>query len=168
MALQAILDAHGDSSTFVDDARISRAPQITLRAMRHRLLTLDKDDHVDLAQTERGLKAKVAPSGRLALRLYRAFPTKPALPQNRPGRCQTGQERALVVSKSDYPAPIPMLAAVASDAREMAELLSRDQGQFPYQNVRSFADGETPVRRVFGPCHLAGVERSDISIFYIK
>ena len=142
MVLQALQDAQGETSAFVEDSRIAQATQIALRDMRDWLLTLDQDELVDLALAETGFKASINAKGRLALGLYRPFPIQPAAPEPSRSRSRTGRERALVVGISDYPPPIPKLPAVANDVREMAKLLSSDQGQFPAQNVRSLADGE--------------------------
>src|SRR4051812_14858513 len=144
LVLQTILDAQGETSAFIEDARIAQATQIALRDMRDWFLTLDQDEYVDLALTEGGLKASVTPKGRLALGLYRPFPTQPTPAPTEPARSRsrTGRERALVIGISDYPSPIRKLPAVANDVREMAKLLSSEQGQFPAQNVKSLADGE--------------------------
>ena len=75
MVLQAIHDAQGESQAFIEDNRISQATRISLRDMRDWFLTLDNDELVDLALTENGLSASVTAKGRLALGLYRPFPT---------------------------------------------------------------------------------------------
>jgi len=87
MVLQAILDALGEAQAFIEDSRICQATRISLRDMRDWFLTLDNDELVDLALTENGLSASVNAKGRLALGLYRPFPTRrPShLPRNRPG-----------------------------------------------------------------------------------
>src|SRR3954467_12947269 len=106
MVLQAIQDAQGeDPRTFVEYTRIAQATQIAMRDMRDWFLTLDQDEYVDLALTDNGLKASVTPKGRLALGLYRPFPTQPAQPARSPTRSRnpTGRERALVIGISDYP-----------------------------------------------------------------
>ena len=150
MVLQAILDAQGKTSAFIEDSRVAQVTQISLRDMRDWFLTLDQDEYVDLALTESGLKASVTAKGRLALGLYRPFPTptKPPTPEPSKSRSRTGREKALVIGISDYPPPIRKLPAVANDVREMAKLLSSDQGQFPSQNVRCLADGEATQKVV--------------------
>jgi Caspase domain len=142
MVLQAIQDAQGETSAFIEDARITQATQVGLRDMRDWLLTLDQDGYVDLALTDGGLKASVTPQGRLALGLYRPFPTQAACSPPEPARSRgrTGRERALVVGISDYPPPIPELPAVANDVREIAKLLKSAQGQFPDDTVRELID----------------------------
>ena len=149
LVLQTIQDAQGETSAFIEDGRIAQATRIALRDMRDWFLTLDQDGSVDLALTEGGLKASVTPQGRLALGLYRPFPSQPT-PSAEPSRSRsrTGRERALVIGISDYPPPIRKLPAVANDVREMSKLLSSDQGQFPAQNVRSLADGEATQKAV--------------------
>jgi hypothetical protein len=149
LVLQAIQDAQGDTQAFVEDTRIAQATQISLRDMRDWLLTLDQDQYVDLALTEGGLKAGVTPQGRLALGLYRPFPTQSAT-ASEPARLRsrTGRDRALVIGVSDYPPPIRKLPAVANDVREMAKLLGSAQGQFPAQNVRSLTDGEATQKAI--------------------
>jgi hypothetical protein len=69
LVLQAIQDAQGETSAFIEDARVAEATQIEMRDMRDWFLTLDQDGYVDLALTEGGMKASVTPQGRLALRL---------------------------------------------------------------------------------------------------
>jgi hypothetical protein len=142
LVLQAILDAQGESQAFVEDSRIVQATKIALRDTRDWLLTLDHDEYIDLALTENGLRAVVTAKGRLALGLYRSFPTQtpPSPPEPSRARTKTGRERALVIGVSDYPPPIPKLPAIANDVREVAALLGSDKGQFPAQNVASFVD----------------------------
>src|SRR4051812_12616925 len=107
MVLQALQDAQGETSAFVEDARIAQVTQIALRDIRDWFLTLDQDEMVDLALAETGFKASINAKGRLALGLYRPFPTQPA-PTTDPARSRsrTGRERALVMGISDYPPPI--------------------------------------------------------------
>jgi hypothetical protein len=142
LVLQAILDAQGESQAFVEDSRIAQATKIALRDTRDWFLTLDHDECIDLALTENGLRAAVTPKGRLALGLYRPFPTQtpPLAPEPARARTKTGGERALVIGVSNYPPPVPKLPAVANDVREVAALLGSDQGQFPAQNVTSLVD----------------------------
>ncbi len=142
MVLQAIQDAQGETPNFIEDARIAQTTQIALRDLRDWFLTLDQDEYVDLALTEGGLKASVTAKGRLALGLYRPFPSQPTTPTTEPARSRsrTGRERALVVGISEYPPPIPKLPAVANDVREIAGLLKSSKGQFPDQNVTELID----------------------------
>jgi Caspase domain len=147
LVLQALLEAQGDSSAFLEDTRIAQTTQIALRDMRDWFLTLDQDEYVDLALTEGGLKASVTPKGRLALGLYRPFPT-PSAHEPARSRSKTGRERALVIGISDYPHPIRKLPAVANDVREMATLLGSDKGQFPAQNVLRLTDAEATKEKV--------------------
>jgi uncharacterized caspase-like protein len=170
LVLQAILDAQGDSSAFIEDSRIAQAVQIGLRDTRDWFLTLDQDQYVDLALTERGLNASVTAKGRLTLGLYRPFTTEPApSPEPARSRSRTGRERALVVGISDYPPPIRKLPAVANDVREMAKLLSSDGGQFPAQNVRSLADREATRQAVLGAIEstFSGVQADDAVFAYL-
>ena len=144
MVLQGILDAQGDSQAFIEDSRIAQATRIALRDMRDWFLTLDNDELVDLALTENGLSASVNAQGRLALGLYRLFPTptQPSAPEPPRSRTKTGRERALVIGISDYPHPIRPLPAVANDVREIAELFRSEKGMFHAQNVTSLVDQE--------------------------
>src|SRR5271166_4091399 len=171
MVLQAILDAQGDTSAFIEDTRVAQVTQISLRDMRNWFLTLDQDEYVDLALTEGGLKASATPKGRLALGLYRPFPTQPTPSQPEPSksRSRTGRERALVIGISDYPPPIRKLPAVANDVREMARLLGSDQGQFPAQNVRSLADGEATQKAILDVIEgtFSGVRADDAVFAYL-
>lgn len=66
LVLQAIQDAQGETSAFLEDNRIAQATKISLKDMRDWFLTLEQDEYVDLALTEGGLKASISPKGRLA------------------------------------------------------------------------------------------------------
>ena len=170
MVLQAIQDAQGENSTFVEDNSVAQATQIALRDMRDWFLTLDQEGYVDLALTEGGLKASVTPQGRLALGLYRPFPSQPAQPQEPTrSRSRTGRERALVIGVSSYSPPIPKLPAVANDVREMAKLLGSEKGQFPAQNVRSLADEEATQKAVLEAVEttFSGVQAEDAVFAYL-
>ena len=141
MVLQAIQNAQGETSNYIDDSKLTQATQIAMSDMRNWLLTLDQEEYIDLTLTNNGLSASITPKGRLTLGLFRPLPSTPA-PEPSKSRSRTGREKALVIGISDYPSPIRKLPAVANDVREMARLLGSDQGQFPAQNVRSLADGE--------------------------
>ena len=171
MVLQAILDAQGETSALIEDSRVAQVTQISLRDMRDWFLTLDQDEYVDLALTESGLKASVTAKGRLALGLYRPFPTptKPPIPEPASSRSRTGREKALVIGISDYPPPIRKLPAVANDVREMAQLLSSARGQFPAQNVRSLTDGEATQKAVLEAIKstFSGVQADDAVFAYL-
>ena len=171
MVLEAILDAQSESRSFIEDFRICQATRISLRDMRDWFLTLDNDELVDLALTENGMSASVTAKGRLALGLYRPFPTptQPSAPEPSRSRSKTGRERALVIGISDYPPPIRKLPAVANDVREMAKLLSSDQGQFPSQNVRSLADGEATQKAVLEAIEstFSGLQADDAVFAYM-
>jgi len=150
MVLQAIIDAQGETSAFIEDAKVAQATQISLRDMRDWFLTLEQDDYIELALTEGGLKASATPKGRLALGLFRPFPAQTVASPPAPGRfrSRTGRERALVIGISNYSAPITKLPAVANDVREMAKLLGSDQGQFPAENVVGLTDAEATAKEV--------------------
>jgi hypothetical protein len=152
MILQAIFDAQGDSQAFIEDSRLAQSTKITLRDTRDWLLTLDHDEYVDLALTENGLRAAVTAKGRLALGLYRPFPTQAqsAVPEPSRARTKTGREKALVIGVSVYPPPIPKLPAVANDVREVAALLGSDKGEFVAQNVTSLVDQGANGQSILG------------------
>jgi hypothetical protein len=147
LVLQAIQDAQGDTNAFVEDTRIAQATRISLRDMRDWFLVLDQGEFVDLLRNQDGLRASVTPEGRLAMGLYRPFPT-PSAHEPARSRSKTGRERALVIGISDYPPPIRKLPAVANDVREMATLLGSDKGQFPAQNVLRLTDAEASTQKV--------------------
>jgi uncharacterized caspase-like protein len=142
MVLQAIQDAQGETRAFIADRRIAESTKISLQDVRDWFLTLDHDELVDLALTEDGLSASMNAKGRLALGLYRPFPTpaQRSAPEPTRARCATGRERALVIGVSDYPSWIRPLPAVANDVREIAELFRSEKGMFPAQNVTSLVD----------------------------
>ena len=150
MVLQAILNAQGETSTYIEDSKLTQATQIAMSDMRNWLLTLDQEEYIDLTLTNNGLSASITPKGRLTLGLFRPLPSTLA-PEPSKSRSRTGREKALVIGISDYPPPIRKLPAVANDVREMARLLSSDQGQFPSQNVRqSRRRGGNPESRPGG------------------
>jgi uncharacterized caspase-like protein len=170
LVLQAIQDAQGETSAFVEDSRIAQATRISPKDMRDWFLTLDQDGYIDLALTEGGLRASITPQGRLALGLYGSFPSQPApTPEPARSRSRTGRERALVIGISDYPPPIRKLPAVANDVREMAKLLSSDHGQFPAQNVRTLADGEATQKAVLEAVEstFSNIQADDAAFAYL-
>jgi hypothetical protein len=170
LVLQAILDAQGESSAFIEDTRIAQTTLISLREIRDWFLTLDQGEYVDLALTEDSLKAGVTPKGRLAMGVYRPFPTKPTPSLEAViSRGRTGRERALVIGISSYPSPIPKLPAVANDVREMAKLLSSDQRQFPAQNVRRLVDREATHQAILEAIDstFSGVQANDTVFAYL-
>jgi len=136
--------------------------------MRNWLLTLDQEEYIDLTLTNNGLSASITPKGRLTLGLFHPLPSTPA-PEPSKSRSRTGREKALVIGISDYPPPIRKLPAVANDVREMAKLLSSDQGQFPSQNVRSLADGEATQKAVLKAIDstFSNVEADDAVFAYL-
>jgi Caspase domain len=168
MVLQAIQDAQGDTRSFIEDSRVAQATNISLRDMRDWLLTLDQDEYVDLALTEGGMSASVTAKGRLALGLYKPFPT-PSGPEPSRSRSKTGRERALVIGVSDYPAPIRKLPGVANDVRDMANLLGSDKGQFPAQNVMRLIDAEATSPKVIAAIEntFANVQPDDSVFAYM-
>src|SRR3954447_5116668 len=104
MVLQAILNAQGETSNFIDDSKLSQATQIDLSDMRNWLLTLDQEEYVDLALTNSGFSASITPKGRLTLGMFRPIPSSPAqAPGSARPRLKTGREKALVIEVSDYP-----------------------------------------------------------------
>jgi caspase domain-containing protein len=147
MVLQAILNAQGETSSYIEDSKLAQATQIALSDMRNWLLTLDQEEYIDLALTNDGLSASITPKGRLTLGLFRPLPSTPATEPSS-SRSKTGREKALVIGISDYPPPIPKLPAVANDVREVAKLLSSEHGEFSAQNVRSLVNQEADHRSV--------------------
>ena len=145
MVLQAIQNAQGETSNYIDDSKLAQVTQIRLEDVRNWLFTLDTHDYVDIVLTTNGFSASITPKGRLVLGLLRPSPSTTAQAQAsesaRP-RFKTGREKALVVGISDYPPPIPKLPAVANDVREIASLLASEKGEFPAQNVKSLVEHE--------------------------
>ncbi len=149
MVLQAILNAQGETTHYIDDSRLAQATQIAMSDLRNWLLTLDEEEYVDLALTNNGLSASITPKGRLTLGIFRPFPSTPAqAPEPARSRTRTGREKALVVGVGDYPSPIPKLPAVANDVREIATLLASERSEFPVQNVRSLIDQQATRQAV--------------------
>jgi hypothetical protein len=154
MVLQAIMNAQGEASSYIDDSKLARETQIALSDMRNWLLTLDHEEYVDLALTNSGLSASITPKGRLTLGMFRPIATTPArVQESPPPRLKTGGEKALVIGVSDYPSPIAKLPAVANDVREIAGLLSSEKGEFTSQNLKCLVDGavtQQSVRETLG------------------
>jgi hypothetical protein len=69
MVLQALLDAAGNSASFIEDSRLAQATRIAIGDMRNWLETLEGDDYINLARTETGFSASLTAKGRLALGL---------------------------------------------------------------------------------------------------
>jgi uncharacterized caspase-like protein len=168
MVLQAILNAQGETSTYIEDSKLTQATQIAMSDMRNWLLTLDQEEYIDLTLTNNGLSASITPKGRLTLGLFRPLPSTPA-PEPSKSRSRTGREKALAIGISDYPSPIRKLPAVANDVREMARLLGSDQGQFPAQNVRSLADEDATQRAILDVIEatFSGVKADDAVFAYL-
>ena len=122
----------------------------------------DRERHEGFGHRQR------TPGSRVSIDRSRRRPSP--LPRSHPGlRSKTGRERALVIGISDYPPPIRKLPAVANDVREMAKLLSSDQGQFPSQNVRSLADGEATQKAVLEAIEstFSGLQADDAVFAYL-
>ena len=90
-------------------------------------------------------------------------------PSNHSGLEARQGERALVIGISDYPSPIRPLPAVANDVREMAQLLSSAQGQFPAQYVRCLADDEATQKAVLEAIEatFSGIKADDAVFAYL-
>ena len=168
MVLQAILNAQGETSTYIEDSKLAQATEIAMSDMRNWLLTLDQEEYIDLTLTNNGRSASITPKGRLTLGLFRPLPPTSA-PEPSKSRSRTGREKALVIGISDYPPPIRKLPAVATDVREMARLLGSDQGQFPSQNVRSLADEEATHKAILDVIEatFSGVKADDAVFAYM-
>ena len=168
MVLQAIGNAQGETSTYIEDSKLAQATEIAMSDMRNWLLTLDQEEYIDLTLTNNGLSASITPKGRLTLGLFRPLPSTPA-PEPSKSRSRTGREKALVIGISDYPLPIRKLPAVANDVREMARLLSSDKGQFPSKNVQCLADREATHQAVLDGIEatFSGVQADDAVFAYL-
>ena len=141
MVLQAIQDAQGETSAFIEDAEIAQATQVALRDMRDWFLTLDQDEYVDLALTEDGMRASVMPKGGLALACTARSRRSPPPPE--PAGTQPDRRGASPGHRHQrLPPPIPKLPAVANDVREMAKLLGSTRASSPPRTCCSLADGE--------------------------
>ena len=88
MVLQAIQNAQGETSTYIEDSKLAEATQIAMSDMRNWLLTLDQEEYVDIALTNNGLSASITPKGRLMLGLFSPLPPTPA-PE--PSKSRSGQ-----------------------------------------------------------------------------
>ena len=91
LILQAILTAQGETSNYIEDARVAELTDVPLQDVRNYFLTLDQAELVDLALAGAGLKASINQTGRLALGLLGPFPS-PAAPEPSRSRSKTGRE----------------------------------------------------------------------------
>jgi hypothetical protein len=142
MVVQAILDSQGVTPTFIDDGKISKAPQFSLPDTRGWLLIFDHENLIEFALAENRFDASVDAKGRLSLGLYRHFPTPIASKASEPYRSssRTGRQTAQVIGINDYSSPITRLPDVASNVRESANLMRFDGDQFPGQSLAELVD----------------------------
>src|SRR5271157_2066464 len=73
MVLQAILDAQGETTSYIADTKIAEATQIAIKDVRDWLETLEGNEYINVARTEAGMSASVTANGRLALGQFRPF-----------------------------------------------------------------------------------------------
>ena len=76
LVLQAIQDAQGETSAFIEDTKIAQDTRIALRNMRDWVETLEGEGYVEIARTQMGLSASITARGRLALGQFRASPNR--------------------------------------------------------------------------------------------
>jgi len=164
MVLEAILDDQGKSSAFIEETRVAQVTQTPLRDIRDWLLTLDQDEYADLPLTDGGLKASVTPKGRLALGLYRPFPTQPVPSLTEPARSRnrSGRERALVIGIGDYPPPsrkLPAGAFIACDTTTQGIAVNA----VPLRRIRATFDASLSQRAFLRLdfCHSGGIIARD-------
>ena len=148
LVLQAIQDAQGESQSFIEDTRICQATKISLRDMRDWFLTLDNDEYVDLALTESGMSASVTAKGRLALGLYRPFPTPTTSPSHPDPEARPVGSVPWSSASATTHRPSASCLPSPTTSREMAKLLGSDKGQFPAQNVLRLTDAEATSQKV--------------------
>jgi len=67
MVLQALLDAQGQTASFIEDNKIAQATKIVLVDAKMWLETLEEGEYINLARTEAGLSASITAKGRLVL-----------------------------------------------------------------------------------------------------
>src|SRR5271157_6239405 len=80
MVLQAILDAQGDTTNYIEDSRLVQNTRLILGDLRNWLETLEGDEYINLARTEAGLSASITAKGRVTLAQTRPFPSQPTGP----------------------------------------------------------------------------------------
>ena len=88
MVLQAIQNAQGETSNYIEDSKLTQATQIAMSDMRNWLLTLDQEEYIDPTLTNNGRTGSITPKGRLTLGLFRPLPSTPA-PE--PSKSRSGQ-----------------------------------------------------------------------------
>ena len=143
MVLRAVLDAQSDSGAYVEDTSIAQATMMTLSDVRHCLVTLDGEEFVDLARTEKGLSVSATARGRQALRLFEPYQqTVGPLHRESPAlRLQTGREKALLIGISDYVSQdLPNLPKISHGVRDVARLLGSNKGDIAADNVTCLVD----------------------------
>ena len=95
MVLQAILDAQGETPVFVEDPDAARLPRYRSEDIRDWLLTLDQEEYVDLALTERGSAPPSRQRAAWRWDLTALFPRPPPVgPRTIQVPSRTGRERA--------------------------------------------------------------------------
>ncbi len=112
MVLQALLDAVGETASFVEDSRIAQATKIALTDMRNWLETLEGDEYINLARTEAGLSAAITAKGRLVLGLQ---PTAAAQPRVTPRLTSLAQTAVSA-------APVRTILVLAANPRDTQRL----------------------------------------------
>ena len=80
MVLQAIQNAQGETSTYIEDSKLTQATQIAMSDMRNWLLTLDQEEYIDLTLTNNGLAPRSRRKG--GSRLDSLAPSLQLRPQN--------------------------------------------------------------------------------------
>jgi len=80
MVLQAILDAQGDTTNYIEDSRLVQNTRLILGDLRNWLETLEGDEYINLARTEAGLSASITAKGRVTLAQTRPFSSQPTGP----------------------------------------------------------------------------------------
>src|SRR5271157_979190 len=107
MVLQAVLNAQGETTSYVFDTKIAEATQIAIKDVRDYLETLEGNEYVNVARTEAGLSASVTANGRLALGQFRPFssstPGPAPLPTTKPPLFPTGPSGTPSLASTELP-----------------------------------------------------------------
>jgi len=59
MVLQAILDAQGDTTNYIEDSRLAQTTRLRLDDLRNWLETLEGDEYINLVRTQDGFSASI-------------------------------------------------------------------------------------------------------------
>ena len=154
LILHTLLEAQGDTQTFIKDTELSRRTMITLSDIRNWLLTLDREGLVDLAVSDSGMLASATAKGRLTL--WESSPFMKSPPTSRqqddnapPLRSSWEDNGALLVAVSHFSSPLASALPILSiEMRHIERLLLSGNSNFLHDKVRILLDEDATHERI--------------------